>query len=53
MVSFALCVIGAVVAGVLWLVVAAHQSYLVSSGQADYFVKIAASGRGKTYHAPS
>lgn len=47
-----LVLIFAIVGGIWWIVVTIHNNHLIATGQAKLLVKIAASGQGKTYHAP-
>jgi hypothetical protein len=52
-VGVALLILVFIVVGVVSVIVKAWNAHLVNSNQADYFVKIAASGKGSTYHALS
>lgn len=42
-----------IIIGVIWAAcIKARQQHLVEKGLGKYMVKVAASGKGKTYHAP-
>lgn len=51
MTGFVLLLIIGGMAAIIWAGVDSHNRKLVDAGEADYFVKIAASGKGTTYHS--
>ena len=52
-VGVAILIFCLIAGGVLAAIISMYRTHLVETGRAEYLVKIAASGHGKTYHSPS